>query len=192
MDRPGRVARPIIRERLVWENYIRSWRTSRKHKWRVPDSIPRDSASNVSQNRLLHMIRQQQAQIQLLQQQSGSSAIEDVTTPPESSRSQTPAQTSIPGLPAVPSRSHIPGMSRQSSHRSSDVNSHEPSPSIRPVSGGHAIDEFGPLGSSVRDESAFYQAETQTLTRENQMLKLRIRELGMATQIYALGPTNPY
>ena len=32
--------------------------------------------------------------------------------------------------------------------------------------------------AAVRDESAFYQAETQTLTRENQMLKLRIRELG--------------
>jgi hypothetical protein len=30
----------------------------------------------------------------------------------------------------------------------------------------------------TRDESAFYQAETQSLTRENQMLKLRIRELG--------------
>ena len=29
-----------------------------------------------------------------------------------------------------------------------------------------------------RDESAFYQAETQMLTRENQMLKQRIRELG--------------
>jgi hypothetical protein len=36
------------------------------------------------------------------------------------------------------------------------------------------------LGSSAasRDESAFYQAEAQMLTRENQMLKLRIRELG--------------
>lgn len=29
----------------------------------------------------------------------------------------------------------------------------------------------------ARDESAFYQAETQMLTRENQMLKQRIREL---------------
>jgi hypothetical protein len=29
-----------------------------------------------------------------------------------------------------------------------------------------------------RDESAFYQAETQMLVRENQMLRLRIRELG--------------
>jgi uncharacterized protein YigA (DUF484 family) len=31
------------------------------------------------------------------------------------------------------------------------------------------------LGS--RDESAFYQAETQMLTRENQMLRHRIKEL---------------
>jgi len=31
---------------------------------------------------------------------------------------------------------------------------------------------------SGRDESAFYQAETQMLVRENQMLKHRIRELG--------------
>jgi len=30
----------------------------------------------------------------------------------------------------------------------------------------------------TRDDSAFYQAETQTLQRENQMLKHRIRELG--------------
>lgn len=31
---------------------------------------------------------------------------------------------------------------------------------------------------SGRDESAFYQAETQMLVRENQMLKHRVRELG--------------
>jgi hypothetical protein len=29
-----------------------------------------------------------------------------------------------------------------------------------------------------RDESAFYQAESQMLVRENQMLRHRIRELG--------------
>lgn len=29
-----------------------------------------------------------------------------------------------------------------------------------------------------RDESAFYQAETQMLVRENQMLRHRIRDLG--------------
>jgi hypothetical protein len=37
-----------------------------------------------------------------------------------------------------------------------------------------------PGSATGRDESAFYQAETQNLTRENQMLKLRIRELGMS------------
>lgn len=31
--------------------------------------------------------------------------------------------------------------------------------------------------NTQRDESAFYQAETQSMTRENQMLKSRIREL---------------
>lgn len=31
--------------------------------------------------------------------------------------------------------------------------------------------------SGVRDESAYYQAETQSLVRENQMLRHRIREL---------------
>ena len=35
------------------------------------------------------------------------------------------------------------------------------------------------LAGGSRDESAYYQAETQTLTRENQMLRMRIRELGM-------------
>lgn len=34
-----------------------------------------------------------------------------------------------------------------------------------------------------RDESAFYQAETQMLVRENQMLRLRIRELGEFSSI---------
>lgn len=31
--------------------------------------------------------------------------------------------------------------------------------------------------NSTRDESAYYHAETATLTRENQMLRQRIREL---------------
>ena len=33
-------------------------------------------------------------------------------------------------------------------------------------------------GGGGRDETAFYQAESQMLTRENQMLRVRIRELG--------------
>lgn len=37
-----------------------------------------------------------------------------------------------------------------------------------------------------RDESAFYQAETQMLVRENQMLRLRIRELGEFLFLFCL------
>lgn len=37
-----------------------------------------------------------------------------------------------------------------------------------------------------RDESAFYQAETAMLTRENQMLRMRIRELGISTNLFPL------
>jgi hypothetical protein len=35
-----------------------------------------------------------------------------------------------------------------------------------------------PWSLTGRDESAFYQAETQSLMRENQMLRHRIKELG--------------
>jgi len=49
-----------------------------------------------------------------------------------------------------------------------------------PVSG-----SLSSVSSALRDESTFYQAETSTLTRENQMLKLRIREL--ERQINELG-----
>ena len=40
------------------------------------------------------------------------------------------------------------------------------------------------LSGGNRDESAYYQAETQTLTRENQMLRMRIRELGMKPYLW--------
>lgn len=44
------------------------------------------------------------------------------------------------------------------------------------------------LPGPTRDESAFYQAETQNLTRENQLLKQRIREL--ERQISDMNPTS--
>ena len=80
-------------------------------------------------------------------------------------------------------------LSRQSSRRSLTP-SHAGSPALRPHSAGlqtHGGDEWmlsagGSQGS--RDESAFYQAETQMLTRENQMLRLRIRELGLPCQFF--------
>lgn len=67
---------------------------------------------------------------------------------------------------------------------------------MRPVSGvlGSSYSEsnewlLGAPAGTTRDESAFYQAETQMLTRENQMLKLRIREL--ERQLSDLNPTSP-
>lgn len=41
--------------------------------------------------------------------------------------------------------------------------------------------------NSFRDETAYYQAETSNLTRENQMLRMRIREL--ERQISDLSPS---
>lgn len=58
------------------------------------------------------------------------------------------------------------------------------------ISGGDSSD---PSLLSGRDESAFYQAETQSLVRENQMLRHRIRELGEFQWIVAnpdVGFTN--
>lgn len=102
-----------------------------------------------------------------------------------------PSQTIVSPIPSAPHpRSRSPyalnhgSLSRHSSMADrSRGSSHTGSPALRPSSGHgltpHESNELLP-GSAVpaRDESAFYQAETQMLTRENQMLKLRIRELG--------------
>lgn len=142
------------------------------------------------------MIRQQQTQIQQLQSQHqpSTSAVDDST--PTSERSM-----SIPILPHSTSQSNMSAlqnprsrspytstrggtMSRQSSFAERSRNSsHTGSPALRPSSSHgmlpHESGEFLPPSSiTTRDESAFYQAETQNLTRENQMLKQRIRELG--------------
>ncbi|KAL8665744.1 MAG: hypothetical protein Q9202_002054 [Teloschistes flavicans] len=142
-------------------------------------------------NRLLEMIRQQQVQLQQMQQAANytpatSTAAVDNSTP-TSERS-----FSFPNVPASApisinnprARSPIPRssveLSRQSS-RQSRTPSRTGSPSIRPMSAGlqaHGDDWMLSAGSqSSRDDAAFYQAETLALTRENQMLKLRIREL---------------
>jgi hypothetical protein len=147
------------------------------------------------QNRLLSMIRQQQLQIQALQASANaanpSSAIDDSTPTSERSLSlpsSAPAQPSIAHMSssstAAPrSRSPFPNasLSRQSSYHQSRGSSQANSPALRPIGTSHPERESSEwlLGSGAsRDESAFYQAETQNLTRENQMLKLRIRELG--------------
>ncbi|KAH8725571.1 hypothetical protein GQ44DRAFT_739419 [Phaeosphaeriaceae sp. PMI808] len=124
------------------------------------------------------------------QQQHSSSAVDDST--PTSERSMSLPHSShishaaISPLPITNQpRSHSPfglgSISRQSSFADrSRGGSHSGSPALRPISGSGGVHDYNDMlpGSAIgRDESAFYQAETSNLTRENQMLKLRIREL---------------
>ncbi|KAF2732188.1 hypothetical protein EJ04DRAFT_525541 [Polyplosphaeria fusca] len=156
-------------------------------------------------NRLLNMIRQQQTQIATLQSNQGqpppSSAIDDSTPTSERSLSlpQPSAMHSVytSQTSAYPQpRSRSPFASGTLSRHSSTTgrsrgSSHAGSPALRPLSSGlpHESSDFLPASAvGARDESAFYQAETQNLTRENQMLKLRIREL--ERQLNELNPTS--
>ncbi|KAL8668329.1 MAG: hypothetical protein Q9168_007040 [Polycauliona sp. 1 TL-2023] len=142
-------------------------------------------------NRLLEMIRQQQLQLQQMQQHasytpaSSTAAIDNST--PTSERSFTfptvppsaPISISNP-RPRSPAPRGSYELSRQSS-RQSRTPSRTGSPSLRPSSAGvQAQGEDWMLSGgsqSSRDDAAYYQAETQMLTRENQMLKIRIRDL---------------
>lgn len=146
-------------------------------------------------NRLLHMIRIQQDQIAQIQRQQQSGQDQSPTsvehtrfpTPPSAlpiPASANNAEQSSPRQSSGFSHAHSHfnrqhSLSRQNSARlSAGTNSRSGSPALRPVSGslGPLTEDF--LLGGTRDESAFYQAETQMLTRENQMLKQRIRELG--------------
>ncbi|KAI1432795.1 hypothetical protein GGR50DRAFT_672160 [Xylaria sp. CBS 124048] len=136
-------------------------------------------------NRLLQMIRQQQLQLQQLQAQS-SVAGED--PPPSSDRSASASQpagvppslpTSSSSVARSPSISHPRSsfdIARDPLHRRSTTPSRPASsPRQRSTS---IISQEGDLHlSGVRDEATYYQAETQSLIRENQMLRHRIREL---------------
>lgn len=142
-------------------------------------------------NRLLQMIRQQQLQLQQLQAAQGQSqtsvAAEDATPTSERSSSMVlpnvPAQppfsapsTSVPRSPVISHPRSSFDMARDALHRRSRTPSRgAPSPRLR--SGSISAESGEPLLSGVRDESAYYQAETQSLVRENQMLRHRIREL---------------
>lgn len=153
------------------------------------------------QNRLLHMIRQQQLQLQQLQaaQGQGSSAIEDSAITSERSNQGTPISqpaaaippSGVAPLPSSGSFSRSPGvphhprssfdMARVDIQRRSRTPSRGASPRLRSTSmSGDSGDHFL-LGG--RDESAFYQAETQMLVRENQMLRHRIRDLGKPAHV---------
>ncbi|KAL8793791.1 MAG: hypothetical protein Q9195_003621 [Heterodermia aff. obscurata] len=168
-----------------------------------------EQESEAQVNRLLEAIRQQQITLQNAQQHAvytpstSTAAIDDST--PTSERS-----FSFPNVPGtLPMSVHNPRprspvprgsleLSRQSSHRSRTP-SRNTSPMLRPMSAGlQAHGEDWQLSSSgmsrgdsqsSRDESTYYQAETQTLTRENQMLRMRIRELGKLVKV--LNPVRP-
>jgi hypothetical protein len=132
------------------------------------------------------MIRTQQQQLQQLQAASGQTtstppAIDESTPTSERSMSfsNTNPLTAI-STPRSPSAVLHPrssfDLARSDLHRRSRTPSRTASPRLRSTS---ITGESGePWNLGGRDESAFYQAETQMMVRENQMLRQRIRELG--------------
>lgn len=142
------------------------------------------------------MIRIQQQQLQQLQAASDQShtptAIDDSTPTSERSMSFSAAnplpQAGASGPPRSPATLLHPAprnsveLPRPDRSRRSRTPSRTTSPRLRSTSiSGEGVEGWS-LGG--RDESAFYQAETQMLTRENQMLRMRIRELGLWTCFY--------
>ena len=145
-------------------------------------------------NRMLQMIRDQQLQLDSLRASQGEHSrrssqqnstvagnpstgaiLDDLT--PASERS-----LSFPSIhPAIPAGTAAP---RRTSRQPSSANR---SPALRPLPGHESSIsssiEWPPSPietarrNSLRDESQYYQAETAALTRENQMLRMRIREL---------------
>lgn len=184
----------------VWVRYIRSSSRNKKLKSYVSGGQVVLAGKRIvtettkSQNRLLQMIRTQQAQLQQIQQSTGAlpatstAAVDDST--PTSERSFSFPNVSGP-LPTsvINPRPRSPGprgsldLSRHSSRRSRH-SSRTTSPALLPLSAGlqgesnEWLLSGGGSSQGSRDESAFYQAETQMLTRENLMLRMRIRELG--------------
>jgi len=134
------------------------------------------------------MIRMQQQHLQQLQAASGQShgtppVIDESTPISERSMSfsnlppQTQSATSTPRSPstALHPRSSFDLARQDLQQRRSRTPSRTASPRLRSTS---ISGEGGaPWNLEGRDESAFYQAETQMMVRENQMLRQRIREL---------------
>lgn len=148
-------------------------------------------------NRMLQLIRQQQSQLDEMRNQSGrhsrhqsssGAVVDDLPPVSEQSLALSAAPSIIP-VPARPVRRYSRGPPSAST-----------SPGLRPRLAhevthiGSSSGEWPPLPidivrrNSLRDESTFFQAETASLTRENQMLRLRIREL--ERQITDMNPTQ--
>ncbi|KAJ1333529.1 hypothetical protein MN608_03520 [Microdochium nivale] len=138
-------------------------------------------------NRLLQMIRQQQLELQRVQTSQGqvvsSVAAEDPlptpdgnSRPPFSHSPQPISAASTPRSPVTPHHRSSLDLARDALHRRSRTPSRgAASPRLRASSISNENGDLIPMG--MRDETAFYQAETSSLVRENQMLRHRIREL---------------
>ncbi|EAQ87983.1 hypothetical protein CHGG_04602 [Chaetomium globosum CBS 148.51] len=149
-------------------------------------------------NRLLTQIRQLQEQVQRQQQQAGVAGDEAsersapgpapvaVPVPNMTSSPQPmfPSSGSLPRSPVFPRSSF--DMARADLRHRSRTPSRNASPRLRSTS--ISADSGEPWTLAGRDESAFYQAESQMLIRENQMLRHRIRE--MERQLSELQGTN--
>lgn len=122
-------------------------------------------------NRLLGMIRTQQAQLDALRAQAGegTAVVEDLTPQSEPS-------TALPIRPRQSSRS---ARASGQEHASPQLPHWPPSPadSASPAIGVRRNSSSRRSSIRDRDETAYYQAETANLQRENQMLRMRIREL---------------
>lgn len=136
------------------------------------------------QNRLLQQIRQQQVELQRLhaaqgQNQTTVAAEDPAPSSDRSSHVTTPQPMAPPPRsPGVPYPRTSFDIARENLQRRSRTPSRgATSPGFRRPSFG-GIDSGESTSLAGRDESAFYQAETQSLVRENQMLRHRIRELG--------------
>ncbi|KAL2158937.1 hypothetical protein VTH06DRAFT_2967 [Thermothelomyces fergusii] len=136
-------------------------------------------------NRLLAQIRYLQEQLQRQQQQQNGSAVVgddqssersvsvsglNMTASPQPSH---PLSGSLPRSPVFPRSSF--DMARADLRHRSRTPSRNASPRLRSTS--ISADSGEPWALAGRDESAFYQAESQMLIRENQMLRHRIREM---------------
>jgi len=132
-------------------------------------------------NRLLTQIRQLQEQVQRQQQQNPSAIAGDeasdrsVPVPNTTASPQPiyPSSGSLPRSPVFPRSSF--DMARADLRHRSRTPSRNASPRLRSTS--ISADSGEAWALAGRDESAFYQAESQMLVRENQMLRHRIREM---------------
>ncbi|KAL7950324.1 hypothetical protein V8C42DRAFT_310190 [Trichoderma barbatum] len=145
-------------------------------------------------NRLLNMIRQQQLELQRLQANHPHAAAGEESSTASVAGSERPHRSlPVPISTQSPTGNHVPSISGSSFSRSpifphhrnsmemarADIQrrSRTPSRNASPRLRATSISAESGDWSLFRDESAFYQAETQMLTRENQMLRHRIREL---------------